>query len=60
MEINKLIKDKNKLLMAIPIVLGILFLYVFSFVKTGKNCLRKKSEQPHKLFWNLSRKWPTR
>lgn len=33
MEINKLIKDKNKLLMAIPIVLGILFLYVFSFVK---------------------------
>ena len=29
MEPNKLIKDKNKLLMAIPVILGILFLYVF-------------------------------
>lgn len=60
MEVNKLIKDKNKLLMAIPVVLGILFLYVFSFVKAEKNSLGKKCKQPHRLFWNLSRKWPTR
>lgn len=34
MEVNKLIKDKNKLLMAIPVVLGILFLYVFFDAKS--------------------------
>ena len=31
----KLIKDKNKLLMAIPVILGILFLYVFFIREDG-------------------------
>ena len=35
MEPNKLIKDKNKLLMAIPVILGILFLYVFFIREDG-------------------------
>ena len=29
MKTNKLMKDKNKLLMIIPVILGVLFLYVF-------------------------------
>ena len=43
MEPNKLIKDKNKLLMAIPVILGILFLYVF-FIREDGNCLLYTSD----------------
>lgn len=35
METNKFIKDKNKLLMVIPVILGILFLYVFFIRENG-------------------------
>ena len=34
MKINSLIKDKNKLLMLIPLILGILFIYVFFIHET--------------------------
>ncbi len=59
MEPNKLIKDKNKLLMAIPVILGILFLYVF-FIREDGNVPGVTDRPPRKPFWNHSRKWPTR
>lgn len=50
MEINKLIKDKNKLLMAIPIVLGILFLYVFFVRENGKELPEKEKRTTSQAF----------
>ena len=50
MEINKLIKDKNKLLMAIPIVLGILFLYVFFVRENGKELPEKEKRTTSHAF----------
>lgn len=44
MEPNKLIKDKNKLLMAIPVILGILFLYVF-FIRENGNGMSGSDKQ---------------
>ena len=50
MEVNKLIKDKNKLLMAIPVVLGILFLYVFFVRESGKEQPRKEMQTASQAF----------
>lgn len=41
MKTNNFLKDKNKLLMIIPIVLGGLFLYVFLFTTHHQRKLRK-------------------
>lgn len=35
MKANELFKDKNKLLMGIPVILGLLFIYVF-FIHAGQ------------------------
>ena len=50
MEVNKLIKDKNKLLMAIPVVLGILFLYVFFVRESGKEQSGKEMQTTSQAF----------
>lgn len=50
MEVNKLIKDKNKLLIAIPVVLGILFLYVFFVRESGKEQPRKEMQTASQAF----------
>lgn len=44
MKLNKLIKDKNKLLMVIPVILGIFFLYVF-FIREDTQSLPKGENQ---------------
>ena len=50
MEVNKLIKYKNKLLMAIPVVLGILFLYVFFVRESGKEQPGKEMQTTSQAF----------
>ena len=48
MEPNKLFKDKNKLLMVIPVILGILFLYVFFIHKNGEEPSESAMATAHK------------
>ena len=47
MKASDLLKDKNKLLMGIPIILGMLFIYVF-FIHAGQSedCLLYTSPSP--------------
>lgn len=45
MKTNNFLKDKNKLLMIIPIVLGGLFLYVFLFTTHHQRKLRKMKKK---------------
>ncbi len=48
MKTNNFLKDKNKLLMIIPIVLGGLFLYVFLFTTHHQRKLRKMKKKKAK------------
>lgn len=60
MKTNNFLKDKNKLLMIIPIVLGGLFLYVFLFTTHHQRKLRKMKKKGKVYYWSRIRKQRTK
>ena len=49
MKASDLLKDKNKLLMGIPIILGMLFIYVF-FIHAGQSEETQQKEDASAFF----------